>query len=660
MKTGESESELAVYDSLIGGLADHAGRSDATSDSFFAKMSHVVEAIFAPDWSAVLARGSADSPVPIYSTGGVAKDRLGELFSSGDMKDPLSGLLKRGDELGDSGVIVSPIGNPIGNPSGTNGNAGSAVAADGNSLAWGCIVVQVGRESIDLVQSNVMMAIAETAQEFVRNEERRQSQAIDQLGTQFLDFSVNAHSSLEPRVVGHHLANDARLILGCERVSVFMLGRRSPKLLAISSVASVEGRSQLLKQMNSMIGRAVRLGQPIISDHTSSDQRLASLVESHCNTTGLPFAFGVTVNRRSEQAKQRLGSPVGFLLAESTSDIDRVKFARGLGQVLPHVATSLSNANTYSQIPFRRTFGWLGRMSSFANLSRMGLTALLVGLLVAASLFFKIDFKVRIPGELRPAVERNVFAAHDGVIEKVFIDHGDKVEANQPLMQIRSTEYEVELEKASSDILKLQQLKEAKQISLNRVSSVGSDQNLAAQLASEISDLDFQIASQEGQAKFLTQQIAELLIKCPIDGQVTTWQSKENLTNRPVRWGDTVLNVAQLDGEWDLVFRVPERRIGYILKRDRELGADEALELEFFLESDPGKKYRVEVKKIDSSAIEDSEFGPVTILKCAAPAELANKRQGATLSGDLDCGRKSAWFVWTREMFDAIRRKFVW
>ena len=412
-----------------------------------------------------------------------------------------------------------------------------------------------------------------------------------------------------------------------------MLGRRSPQLLAISSVASVEGRSQLVKRMTSMVGRAVKLNEAIISDQASPDQRLASLVEAHCGASGLPFAFGVLLGNRTEPAGKRPGSPVGFLLAESTDDIDRVKFARGLRRVVPHVATSLSNANTYSQIPFRRPLGWLGRVLNLASLSRLALGFMLAGLMIAATLFFTTDFKVRISGELRPVVERNVFATHDGVIEEVFVNHGDRVEQDQPLIQIRSTKYEVELEKASSDILKLQQLKEAKMVSLNRVSNIGSDQNLAAQLASEVSDLDFQIATLEEQRKFLKQQIAELLIKCPIDGQVTTWQSQDNLSNRPVRWGDRVLNVAQLDGDWDLVFRVPERRIGYLLTREQELGDDETLELEFFLESEPGKKYRVDVRKIDRSAIDDAELGPVTIRKCSAPAELANKRQGATVSG---------------------------
>jgi len=634
------------------------GSSEATSSSFFAKSGQIIDAIFAPQWSAVLAQGSAGAAVLVYATeatagaaAGDTTEQLGKLISgSPGTGSRLGSLLDRRVELSNSGVVVCPIGR----------YSSEGVVEDADDYFWGCYVVDLGSAPVTSVQSDVIYAIAEIAGEFILNQQRKRSPELVQFQSDVAKFSVNAHSSLELRVVGHHLANDARLLLGCERVSVFSLNRRSLKLLAISSVASVEERSQLLKQMKSLVGRAVSLSEPIISDQPSLDRRQAELVEAHCRSTGLPFMFGVPVQRQTDQEEKRAGHVLGFLLAESTGDIDRVKFARGLNCVLPHAVTSLSNANLHSQIPFRRPLGWLGRISSFANLSRLGAIVILGAVLIAASLMLTMDFKVRIPGELRPVVDRNVFSAHDGVIGEVYVDHGDQVEMNQPLMQLRSVKYEVELEKASSDILKLQQFKEAKQVSLNRVSDIGSDQNLAAQLASEISDLEFQMATLKEKEKFLKQQISELLILSPIDGQVTTWEAQENLTARPVRWGDPVLNVAQLDGDWNLIFRVPERRIGYILARNLEREADEALELEFFLESDPAQKYRIPVTAIDRSAIVDPELGPVTILKCELSVELKNKRHGATVSGDVDCGRKSLWFVWTREMFDAMRRRFVW
>lgn len=647
-----NERELAVYDSLIEGLAERAVRTGASAGSFFTKSSEVIDAIFAPNWSAVLARGPSDSPIVVHATGN-AKDNLGDLFSSSKGSGcRVEDLLNRRQQLQSSGLVVSPISH--------SGRAPDESSNDGHSRAWGCLIVDLGSTQPDLVQLNVVSAIAETAGEFVRNQDLNRAEVVAQFDSDVLKFSLNAHCSLEPRVVGHHLANDARMLLDCERVSVFMINGTAPRLLAISSVASVEGRSQLVKRMNSMVRRSTVLNEPIISDQTSADKRLEQLVESHRSSTGLPFVFGVPVYPRPDQAESPSGSPIGFLLAESTQDIDRVQFARGLSHVGPHAAVSLSNVNTYSRIPFRRSLGWLGRAFSSANISRLGVAAVLAGVAIAASLLIKADFKVRIPGELRPAVERNVFASQTGVIEEVFVDHGDEVKTNQSLMRIRSSKLEVDLEKASSDVLKLQELKEAKQIALNRVSDVGSDQNLAAQLASEISDLEFQIATSGEKAKFLKQQISELLIVSPIDGQVTTWQAKDSLTTRPVEWGDPIINVAELDGDWNLIFRVPERRIGYVIARKEELESGEPLELEFFLESDPTKRYRVEVMKIDRSAVADPELGPVTILECRAPDEMVNKRQGATISGDVDCGRKSIWYVWTREMFDSVRRHFVW
>jgi len=330
MKSRESESELAVFDSLIDGLAEHAGSSEATSSSFFAKSGQVIDAIFTPKWSAVLAQGSAGAAVLVYATGATT-EHLGKLISgSSGASSRLGSLLNRSAELSNSGVVVCPIGR----------HNREGVVGDDDDQFWGCYVVDLGSSPVDPVQSDVICAIAETAGEFILNQQRKRSPELVQFQSDVAKFSVNAHSSLDPRVVGHHLVNDARLLLGCERVSVFSLNRRSPKLLAISSVASVEERSQLIKRMKLLVGRATRLSEPIISDQPSLDQRQAELVEAHCRSTGLPFMFGVPIHRQTDQEEKRGSHVVGFLLAESTRDIDRVKFARGLNYVLPHAATS--------------------------------------------------------------------------------------------------------------------------------------------------------------------------------------------------------------------------------------------------------------------------------------------------------------------------------
>jgi len=646
MNEHEFENEMAIFDSLIGGLAEYAVNPGIDSKQFFGKTTQVVETILDSDWMAVVALGPDDSTLLIHDSG-EAKTGLSSLATSVGERGKIrfSSLLQSQSQNSKNGLVIRPIKR--------------AANQDTESSTWGALFVHLKGQTSTSVEAGVVDAIGESIEAFVVRQSQEKSADADQFQDEFLRFSVNAHSSLDQREVAHHLANDSRLLLGCERVSIFQINGRKPKLLAVSSVATVEGRSELVRNLNAMVGWAVRSGVPIMSDHVSNDERQSDLLRSHCEETNLPFVFGIPIHQNDGGVEPSNGKPIGFLLAESNEDIDRVKFARAISHVEPHVASSLSNSNVYSQIPFRRTLGGLGRIFNVANLSHAAIAIGLVALMTLAALFLKTDFKIRITGELRPAVERNVFASYDGVVEDVFVTHGDSVSTTDSLLKIRSPELELEIEKASSDIGKLKQLKEAKQIALNQVSSADADPGLAAQLASEMSDLEFQMATLMEKQRFLNEQKNELQILSPIDGQVTTWQLKERLTDKPVRWGDPVLNVAQLDGDWVIVFRVPEGRVGYLLARQKELG-DEPLVLDFFLDSNPGTKFRIPIESIDHSVIQDEELGPVTMLRCSAPPDLLTKRQGASISADVDCGRESYFSVWTREMFDSLRRRFVW
>lgn len=631
MNNHNSELDVAVFDHLIEGLADFASNPQTNPTEFFPKMTQVLEATLDPAWLAVVTYGSNSTPLIIHQTPGAKQSAVA--------------WAKPNAEANESGLLVSDI------------------RSNEAEELWGRLFIQLKSSEGLAVRQNVADAIAEAFQEFVYKQELKTKTTDDKQFDELLQFSINAHSSLDEKAVGYQLANDGRRLLGCERVSVFSAGgrARSLNLLAISSVASVEQKSKLIRNMKSMVNRAIRLHEAVLSDRRASDSRLNGLLETHLENTSLPFVFGVPIYQpvaKSDVAKSRR-RPIGFLLAESTNEIDRMNFGRKIAFVELHAATSLNNARQLSQIPFRRPLSWLGRCFNVANISRLGIFAATVGLVALSLLFFKIDHKVRVPGELRPCVERGVYAPHDGIVEEVFVNHGDVAKVNDVLLKIKSPQIVMDLEQANGDINKLQKLKESKSIALNQVTSSGVNPTLEAQLASEVSDLDFQIATAVEKRTYLEKQASELQIVCPIDGEVTTWQVKESLTNKPVRWGEPLIEIANLDGEWLVVFKAPERRIGYILERAK-LDSAQPVELEFFLDSNPSKKYRVPIVSIDQSAVVDEELGTVTLIKCEAPTDLVEKRQGAVVSGDVNCGKKSVWFVWTREMFDAIRRKFVW
>lgn len=628
MSNVNSELDIAVFDQLLDGLADQASKPEMEPAAFFSKLSQVVQAILDPKWLAIIAAGPDSTPMLIHQSGE-------------DVELP-SDWLRSKAEFQKQSLLVSEI------------------QADKPDSSWGRLLVQLKSDRPNAIQQNVADAISESVGEFIQRSSFNSQASAKEQEEQLLLFSLNAHSSLDEKIVGYQLANDSRLLLGCERVSVFAVRGRSAKLLAISSVATVEKRSQLIRNMKSMVDRAVKLRRPILSDQRPADSRLGAFLEAHLERSKLPFLFGIPIYSAIGNAKAGANesrTPVGFLVAESTNELDRVNFGRMISHVGMHAGTSLGNVERFSQIPFRRSLSRFGQLLSVAKMSKLAVALGLAALSVLALMMIKIDHRVRITGELRPEIERVVFSPHDGIVETVFASQGDAVRTNDALIEIQSSKLKMELERAGSDIKKLQQLKESKQIALNQVTSAGGDLTLEAQLASELSDLDFQIATALEQQRFFIKQMAELRIVSPIDGQVTTWQAKENLTKRPVRWGDPLLKVADLGGAWELVFRVPERRIGYIL--EKQASSSGPVEMDFFLDSNPAKKYRVPIVSIDQSAIHDQELGTVTLIRCIAPSDLLTKRQGAVVSGDVDCGKRSVWFVWTREMFDSVRRRFV-
>lgn len=635
----ETKEQLAVFDSLLDGLADAACDQGMSSSLFFAKTIQVVEAIVSPQWNAIVAQGPNDSVLFVQGSPD-AQHALNMACSKRPAdQTPSSWIVQWTDPK----VVVSEI-------------------AVGDTV-WGWLVVGVVELQSTSIQREVTAGVAEILSEFVRSQQRADHAQGQQFSDQLYRFSLNSHQSLDQNEVAHNLVNDIRVLLGCERVSLFGINRNRPKLLSVSSVATIENRSTLIKKMESLVARSVKTDEPVFSDQPIQDSRQAELLEMYQEVNELDFVFGIPIARRVESGKKR--ETIGFLLAESTADVNRFNFARGISRVVPHVELALANVATYRSIPFRRTLSAVGRTFNFASISRLAVVAGILGLAVLAAILIKTDFKVRIRGELRPVIERNVFAPRDGIVESVFVNHGDVVKENDPLVQVRSPDLDLEIEKSDSDVLKLRQLKDSKQIALNQISSSDPDPNLAAQLASDISDIDFQIASLVDKAKFLRQQRDKLQVVCPIDGEITTWQLKQKLTDKPVRWGDPIANVAFLEGDWNVVFRVPERRIGYILDERRSRKQENASEpqpqyLEMFLESNPGESFRVPISEIGDSVTLDPEIGPVTLLKCDVPPELVNRRQGASVAADVVCGKKSYWFVWTREMVDALRRRFVW
>jgi hypothetical protein len=354
--------------------------------------------------------------------------------------------------------------------------------------------------------------------------------------------------------------------------------------------------------------------------------------------------------------------PSGILLTEFSEQPLFFDFVRTANLVVPQASLALSNAQTVSSLPLYKTLLLIGQALNLKSLARAMLFILLPCALLFGALVLKTDFKVRMNGTLRAVNERLVFSPHDAFVKNVLVEHGETVTQGQLLVELRSPDLEFQREEAIAEIQKLKKFKAAKEIALNQATTGNtSDRSTQATLASEIADIEFQINANEDKREHASRRIDELKIFSPISGRVVTWNVKKLLHEKPVRWGDPLLKVADEQSEWELRFKASEKKIGYILEATHGM-QDRPGEpkVEYFFQSNPDQKYWTSIKKMAESTEMDSEVGPSVAIDCEIDPHQVLKRHGAKVVGDVICGKRSVGYVWTYEMVDAIRRQFVW
>ena len=85
-------------------------------------------------------------------------------------------------------------------------------------------------------------------------------------------------------------------------------------------------------------------------------------------------------------------------------------------------------------------------------------------------------------------------------------------------------------------------------------------------LMGQLTEAKQKLTSLRAQAEIMASKVADLELCSPLDGQIVTWDVKKLLEGRPVQKGQTLLRVANPEGEWELGLRMPEDRMGFIAR----------------------------------------------------------------------------------------------
>ena len=277
--------------------------------------------------------------------------------------------------------------------------------------------------------------------------------------------------------------------------------------------------------------------------------------------------------------------------------------------------------------------------------------ALLVAVLVL--MLWQTPFYVSAEGELLPTVRRLVFPQTEGEVVEVMVKHGQTVRKQEPLAKLNSEDLLLRIEDVNG---RLETLTE-RRATIERSKFRGADEKESNE--ESLRGIQAEIDSLDRQLRELSVLKEKLLVASPIDGQVITWDVRQNLLGRMVTPQNRLMEIADTQGEWQLQVDVADKHADEILKAwERRGSEDETLRARFSLASEPGQTYDGVVTNVGNVIQLNRNREPVLRVRVdfeASNIDVKKARTGVTAK--LYTGEKtSLGYLWLSDLPDAFRR----
>lgn len=513
-------------------------------------------------------------------------------------------------------------------------------------------------------------ALCEISEDFCQHSQLQKLRELEVLWEQFERFSEHVHLHLNTEQTAFIIANEGRILIDCDRLSVLQKTGKTFQLIAASGVEGIERRSETVQRLESLITAIQSLNRPywIMEAEEKYPPQIAEPLHAYLDLAGsralmiFPLSHiiqetTVETDSHVDESQLTVGAIVMEQFHETPSSHTLLERALAVSR---HGGTALYNSLQFESFPF---FPLLKHWS-YSPLRKKQLTgrklltaALILATLSAILILTPADFKIEGTGSLQPVDQQNVFATADGVVDQILVRQGEQVSADTTLITLRDSDLELESSRVRGEIqtsLKRLAVIQAARLGLNPTDANALQQ--ANRLTAEQEELNERLKSLNEQATLLKNQQEALTLKSPLNGEVLTWDLQEKLLARPVQRGQRLLTVADLKGPWVLKMEVPDSEIGHVLAAQRE--RKEPLSVSFLLLTDPDQTYQGTIEKIAATAEPDADGKPVVQITVKLDHEtIKGLRPGASVLPQIDCGTRSLGYVWLRRLFEAVQRE---
>lgn len=425
------------------------------------------------------------------------------------------------------------------------------------------------------------------------------------LTDQFENFLLQLHRSLDVAEVAATAANDGRLLLGCDRLSVAVQYGKKTVIKAISGQDSVHQRANLVKRMGAMANKVIRMREPLTYtgklDHLPPQitTPLADYIQESGSRMVIvwPLFESDAVIKADDKGPKRIDKekvPIGGLIIEQISESQpRPGMQEKVESISDHISEALHNCLLHNRLFLLPLWKTLGDMFRFLE-GRGKVKALAVTIAVAAAIaalcFVPWNYRVEGQGILMPVEQKDIFAPWDGEIVEVGVKGGDKVEEGEVLLRIRNDELLQQRLAAQNTLNEKLSTKHSLQGEFDEAKRQGNKID-ELRLEGKIAATDVEILGAQQQLKVLQRRVANLTVTAPRAGTIATFEVERQLLHRPVKRGELLLEIKDETGPWWLQLEVPEHRMGHLLKA-LQAKQDELVEELIASKPDEGRELR--------------------------------------------------------------------
>lgn len=487
---------------------------------------------------------------------------------------------------------------------------------------------------------------------------------------QRVEFINEVHGSIDQTETCYAIANEARRLLRCDRVSVGTWNGRRCKIQAISSQDRFDNRANVVRLLSNVATASVSADSPFWI--TGSTDGIAPEVatkineyldESHSRTLAvLPLLARppATPDLEMKSKRKEKAKKLGVIVFEFfEADVKQEDIESDCTLVVEQSQLALENARKHGEIfllPLWKRMGWLQQLLFRDHLAKTitGLTALAI--LTAAMIFLPWDLKMKVDGVMHPTIRKTIFAQTEGIVREVLIDEREEVQAGQPLLRLQNQDLEMQMLTSQYELKLLDE----------QIADTSSKLNSGLGDPSETRDLGMAINQFRSKQKMLQEQLvimekkqSLLEIKSPIAGTVVTPQPKRRFTDYPATANNALIEVVDLKGPWQLELKIPESDMAYVdeaFKRNK----NQPLEVEFKIGTNPNLTLIGEVSNVGLRAVTDDagakEYRAIVSISQDQLDNLKEElRTGAGATAKIKCGSYSLGFVLLYQPYDYLR-----